>query len=293
MDPYTAAASAVAQLGSSAINAYGASKERKMREKAAALAQKGATEFKGGKGYDPTQALSFLGLTDKSQYENMDPTAKGASMSALEQLVKRGSGSGLDIQSRQALSEGIAKTGAAQNAARQAIMQEYANKGTPGGGNELAAQLMGQQANYSNLAGATGAAAAAAEQRRLEANVLASRAGQQQQQLEQQKAAAQDTLQRFNVGARQNTLDLEKQYRQGAAGSYGQAANTMAGMANQVATPYAAMGQQVSNIGQAISPVMKLFGNTPVDNSAPQGSSWGSGWGSGKPVKDPTTEGTW
>ena len=253
MDPYSAAIGAVSQLGSTALNAYGASKERKMRQKAAELAQKGVGELKGGKGYNSADALQFLGLTDKSQYENMDPAAKQASMTALQNLVERGSGSGLDIQSRQALSEAMARSGASQNAARQAVMQEYANRGTSGSGAELAGLLSGQQASYGQMAGATGQAAAAAEQRRLEANVLASRAGQQQQQLEQQKAAAQDALQRFNVGAKQNTLGLEQQYRQGAAGAYAGAGNTLAGLSSQVATPYAAMGQQVSNAGQAIA----------------------------------------
>lgn len=231
MDPVSLGVGAAGQLISTGANLYGAAQERKMRKKAAELAQKGVGELQGGRGYEFEKALSALGLTDQSAYGSMDPEARTASMQALQNLLQRGSGSGLDVQSRQALAEATQRSGAAQNAARQAVMQEYLQRSSGGSGAELAAMLGGQQANYSQLAGATGQAAAAAEQRRLEANVLASRAGQQQQQLEQQKAAALDALQRFNVGARQNALELERNYRSGAAGQYLGAGQLMAGQA--------------------------------------------------------------
>lgn len=292
MDPLSAAGS-VAQLGSAALNAYGAAKERKMRDKAAQLAQKGVGELQGGKGYKADDALKFLGLTDQSAMEGMDPTAKGASMTALQNLVNRGSGTGLDVQSKQALSDAMGRTGAAQNAARQAVLQEYQSRGAGGSGAELGAALAGQQANYGQLAGATGAAAADAENRRLQANTLAAREGQSQQGLEQSKAQALDTLQRFNVGAKQNTLGLEQSYRQGAAGAYQGAANTMAGMAPQAGAPYATGGKALQS---AVGPVNTLMGMIPSgggQNAEPQGSSWGEGWGSGKAKEDPTAGGTW
>jgi hypothetical protein len=260
MDPYSAAATAVAQLGSAAINAYGASKQRKLQKQAAALTQKGVGELQGGKGYNADKALEFLGLTDKSNYENMDPEARGYSMDALKNLIDRGSGTGLDVQSKQALSEATSRSGAARNAAMKAIMQDYQQRGQAGSGAELASQLSGAQGDYSSLATATGQAAAAAEQRRLEANVLASRAGQQQQQLEQQKAAAQDALQRFNVGARQNTLGLEQQYRQGAAGQYATAGGQMAGLARDAQVPYASGAKQLQSGVEAATGLAKLFG---------------------------------
>lgn len=253
MDPWSMGIGAAAQGIGSIFNFFGASEQRKLQRQAAELAQKGVGELQGGTGYDPNQALAFLGLTDKSAYQDMDPAAKAASMEALNQLVNRGRGTGLDIQSKEALSQAIARSGAAQNAARQAILQEYTNMGGQGGsGAALAAMLQGQQANYGQLAEATGTASAAAEQRRLEANVLASRAGQQQQQLEQQKAAALDALQRFNVGARQNTLDLENKYRQGAASQYLGAGQVMAGMNKDAARPAQSMG---SAIGQGLGAI--------------------------------------
>jgi hypothetical protein len=258
MDPITVGAG----LASTALNLYGSNKERKMRERAAKLAEMGVSELKGGKGYNADTALDFLGLTDRSNYDSMDPRSKEASMTALEALVKRGSGSGLDIQSRQALSEANARAGGATEAARRAVMQDFMQRGQSGGGAELAGMLAAQQGNYGQLGASTGAAAAAAEQRRLEANVLASRAGQQQQQLEQQTAAAKDTLQRFNVGARQNTLDLENRYRQGAAGSYDTAARTLGGMAPQAGKPYSAMGYGIGQLGEGINSVSKLFGGS-------------------------------
>lgn len=264
---------AAASLGSSALNAgvslYGASQERKMRRRAAELAQKGVGELQGGTGYNYANALKALGLTDQSAYSSMDPVARQASMQALQNLVQRGSGSGLDIQSRQALAEATSRSGAAQNAARQAVMQEYLQRSSGGSGAELAAMLGGQQASYGQLAGATGQAAAAAEQRRLEANVLASRAGQQQQQLEQQKAAALDALKRFNVGARQSALDLERQYRGGAADVYGRAGAIMGGQAGGVGRTYDQTGAALSSLGNAALGAYNQW-------SAPPASSYGN-----------------
>lgn len=248
MDPYSGAIGAASGLIGTIGGLFGASSERKMRKRAAAMAESAAKEMRGGTGYNLKDSLAALGLTDRSAYQGMDNEAKGYSMDALRNLIQRGSGSGLDVQSRQALSEAMARSGAAQNAARQAVMQEYAQRGQAGGGQELAAQLAGQQANYGQMAQATGQAAAAAEQRRLEANVLASRAGQQQQQLEQQKAAALDALQRFNVGARQNALELERQYRGGASGALTQGANIMGGMATQASAPSRAMGEGLGSL---------------------------------------------
>jgi hypothetical protein len=283
MDPISAGISAGSGLVSAGLNAYGAAQERKMREKAAALAQKGVEELKGGKGYNADQALQFLGLTDKSQFDAMDPAAKQASMTALNALVERGAGSGLDVQSKNALSQATARSGAAQNAARQAVMQEYANRGTTGSGAELAGLLGGQQAAYGQMAGATGDAAAAAEQRRLEANVLASRAGEGQQGIEQQTAQAKDALQRFNVGAKQNTLGLEKDYRQGAAGTYTSAANTMAGLAPTAGAPYAAAGKAVAGGANAVQGLMDLIPKKQDDTQIT--SSFGN--------SSPSMSGTW
>jgi hypothetical protein len=275
-----AALQAVSGLASTVAGAVGAAKERKMRKKAAELAQKGVGELQGGKGYSADKALEFLGLTNQSAYDSMDPESKGYSMDALKNLVARGSGSGLDVQSKQALSEAIGRSGAAQNAARQAVMQEYQQRGQSGGGQELLGMLTGQQQNYGNLAGATGQAAAAAEQRRLEANVLASRAGQQQQQLEQQKASALDALQRFNVGARQNTLGLEKDYRQGAAGAYQGAANTLAGLAPGAARPAQNMGNAIgagmNYAAQGYGALQNLFGG---EQQPLPGMNYGGGGG--------------
>lgn len=246
-----------AQLANTGLNLYGAHKQRQQQKRAAALTQKGIAELQGGKGYQADKALEFLGLTDKSAYQDMDPEARGYSMDALKNLIERGSGTGLDVQSRVALDEATRRSGAMRNAAMKAIMQDYQQRGQAGSGAELAAQLSGAQGDYSALAGATGQAAAAAEQRRLEANVLASRAGQQQQQLEQQKAAALDALQRFNVGARQDTLGLEQKYRQGAAGQYATAGNQMAGLARDAQVPFASAGEQIQSGAKALQ---SLFG---------------------------------
>jgi hypothetical protein len=248
----------------------GAAQQRKLQKQAAELAQKGVGELQGGTGYDPSKALEFLGLTDKSAYEDQDPVARAQSMEALNKLVERGSGSGLDIQSRDALSQAAARAGGAQHAARQAILQEYLNKGGEASGGALAAALQGQQASYGDMAAQTGSAAAAAEQRRLEANVLAARAGQGQQGIDQAKAAAIDALRRFNVGAKQGTLGLEADYRKGAADVYQGAGRTMAGLAGQP-SPMAGMGQGA----QALAGIAQTaYGMTQGQPSAGAGTGW-------------------
>lgn len=281
MDPFTAGIGAVGGITKGLFDLFGASQQRKLQRQAAELAQRGVGELQGGKGYNAQDALAFLGLTDRSAYQDMDPASKVASMEALAQLVKRGAGTGLDIQSKEALSQAIARSGAAQNAARQAILQEYTNMGGQGGsGAALAAMLQGQQANYGQLAEATGTASAAAEQRRLEANVLASRAGQQQQQLEQQKAAALDALQRFNVGARQNTLDLENKYRQGAASQYLGAGQTMAGIAKDASRPYGGAAEAFSGAAQGVNALgqqMGWWGNQTQPQGEPSGYDYWQG----------------
>ena len=276
MDPISAGVGAAGQIFSGVMGAIGSAKQRKLQKEAAELAQKGVTELKGGTGYDPNQALAFLGLTDKSAYQDQDPVARAQSMEALNQLVNRGKGTGLDIQSKQALNEAISRSGGAQNAARRAIIQEYANKGGDSG-SQLGAMMQAQQGNYGDLAGATGAASAAAEQRRLEANVLASRAGQGQQGIDQAKAAAIDALRRFNVGAKQGTLGLEQSYRQGAAGVYDSAGKTMAGLAGQP-SPAAGMGQAGQALAGAAQGIIGQF-NTPTA-SAGAGTDWNAQGGS-------------
>ena len=273
MDPISAGLGAVSNIASGVFGAISSAKQRQLQREAAELAQKGVGELQGGTGYDPNKALEFLGLTDKSAYENQDPRVRDQSLEALNQLVKRGSGSGLDIQSKQALSEASARSGGAQRAARGAILQEYLNKGGEASGGTLAAMLGGQQAAYGENAAASGAASAAAEQRRLEANVLASRAGQGQQGIDQAKAAAIDALRRFNVGAKQGTLGLEQTYRQGAANVYDSAGKTMAGLAGQP-NPMAAMPGAINQAAQGAKGVYDMFtGGNPAP-SAGAGTGW-------------------
>jgi hypothetical protein len=187
----------------------GMSSADKQREREKQLWDDYLSRAQGQTSLDVNKALGFLGLTDKSAYSDMDPRAKGMSMEALTQLINRGKGTGLDTQSRVALQQAMGQTGAAASAARQGVFRDYQQMGQAGSASQLGAALQGNQAVYGELASASGQASASAEQRRLEANVLASRAGQQQQQLEQQQAAAYDALKRFNVGARQNTLQQQ------------------------------------------------------------------------------------
>lgn len=164
---------------------------------------------KGQMALDPQKALAFLGLTNRSAVEDLDPLAREQSMEATKRLLDRGAGTGLDIQGKTALAEANRQAGGQARAARQAILQEYANRGQVGSGGQMLGDLMGSQAAFEGAAASGGQAAAAAEQRRLEANLLAGRQAQGQQGVDQAKAAAIDTLRRFNVGAKQGVISGE------------------------------------------------------------------------------------
>jgi hypothetical protein len=167
---------------------------------------------------DPEKALAFLKLSDRSAMEDMDPTSKGYGLEATRRLLERGAGTGLDTQGKVALAEANQRAGGQARAARQAIIQEYANRGQVGSGAQMAGDLAGSQAAYEAAAASGGQAAAAAEERRLNANYMAGQQAQGQQGLEQARAQAIDALRKFNVGARQNVVAGQSNAIQG----YGQ-----------------------------------------------------------------------
>lgn len=249
------------------------------REKAAQAWNDYINQAKGQMSLDPQKALEFLQLTNRSAYQDMDPAAQNASMAAINQLVKRGSGTGLDVQSREALRQGIGQAGGAARAAREAALQSYQMRGTGGSGAELAAALGGTQQAYGDLANATGQASAAAEQRRLEANVLASRAGQQQQQLNQQQAAAMDALRRFNVGARQDTLTNQMAAMRNLGTGYGGLAGVYAGQAQPTQSAWGNVGNMVGGFAKG----MFNGGGNPSQTV----NSWGNGDPGGSIFRNP------
>jgi hypothetical protein len=252
-----------------------AAEDRHWRNKATGAWDDYINQAKQQYALDPNKAESFLGLTDRSAYQDMDPGARNQANIATQRLLDTGGGSGLDTQSRVALQQAMGQSGAASRAAREAVMQQFQQRGTSGSGADLAATLAGNQQGYGELAAAGGQAAAAAQQRRLEANTLASRAAQQQQQLEQQKASALDTLKRFNVGARQGVLSAQQgavqtlgQGYSGQANAYGGFANNM----NSAGNPWAGVAAGAGNLGAGIAKGLSSAEATPDGWG---GSTWG------------------
>jgi hypothetical protein len=249
--------------------------DNKWRGKAGEVWDDYITQAKNQYSLDPEKAKAFLELSDKSAYQSMDPRAENQANEATQRLLDTGGGEGLDTQSRVALQQGMGQAGAASRAARQAVMANYAQRGTGGSGAELGAALAGNQQAYGELASAGGQAAAAAQQRRLEANTLAGRAAQSQQQLGQQKAAALDTLQRFNVGARQNVLGQQQQATQVAGQGYGGKANAYGGFANNINVAGSPVSNALATAGNVGAGMAKGFasggggGNNPIDTSDP------------------------
>lgn len=259
----------IANLGSTLLGGIlGNNAEKKKREEAERIYKEYLAKANKQMALNPQEALAFLGLNKRSAFEDTDPVSKQMAMSATRNLLERGSGSGLDIQSKQALQEAAANAGQRARAARQGILQEFMQRGNAGGGAELAAQLGNAQQSYSDLASAQGQAAAAAEQRRLEANVLAARSSQQQQAIDQAKAQAIDALRKFNVGAKQQTIANEM----GAMNNLG---SMYQGWAGQVTGNAGANNRNISNIGQGIGGLFGLAGG--VYGAGKNNGWWGGG----------------
>lgn len=230
-------------------------------------------------GMDPQKALQFLGLSDRSAYDNLPGDMRDMSVEATRRMLERGSGTGLDTQSRVALSEANRAAGGQARAARQAVLAEYQNRGTAGAPAELAAQMMGAQQAYEGSAASGGTAAAAAEQRRLEANLLGSRSAQSQQGIDQAKAAALDALYRFNTQAKQGTIQNQISAMGNIGNAYGAYVSGL--QANANAGP-----RTGANIGGAAGVLGGLGyqygqgegwwgGDAPAAGAAAGASSWG------------------
>jgi len=146
-----------------------------------------------------------VGKTNLSDIQ-LDPTNLDAQRAALAQLGDISQG-GLTLQDKVNLLD-IQNEVARQDAARQgAIQQNMAERGMGGGGAELAQRLMAQQAGSDRAANDSRNVAAMAQQRALDAIMQRGQLGGQMRMQEygiaSDAAAAQDAINRFNAGQRQ------------------------------------------------------------------------------------------
>ena len=147
----------------------------------------------------------------------VSPEMRAQELATLEQLNQIVTGQGLSDIDRARLAEIRAQQASQERGARQAILQNMAQRGMGGSGSELAAYLQAQQsaADRASLEGAQ--VAGEAQARQLEAGLqraqLAGGIGERDYAREAQKAQAQDIINRFNVENRNlaQMSNLERQ----------------------------------------------------------------------------------
>ena len=137
----------------------------------------------------------------------VDAGARQARKDALRKMMEVGLSGGMDAESQLAAEQARMDAAQYERGQRQAILQNARMRGTAGGGQELAAQLQGQQsgANRAHLGGLQ----AAADARRRALQALA-QGGEMAGGLERDdfgqkatRAEAQDAISRFNAQNRQ------------------------------------------------------------------------------------------
>ena len=159
----------------------------------------------------PQQAETILQEESSLTSYSADPRLRDAQLAALGQLERIGSEGGLTIEDRAALQEANMLQDSRSRGARQAILQNMAARGLSGSGQELLAQLSGQQdqAQQASLMGLQ--QGALGRQRALEAIMGAGQLGGQMEDQRfgqaRAKAEAQDIINRFNTANRQAQIN--------------------------------------------------------------------------------------
>jgi hypothetical protein len=131
-------------------------------------------------------------------YDQEDPAARQKMLGALEYLYNQGAAGGMDPQSRAALAQAQAQTGAAEQGARGALQQNAAARGVGGSGVEFLGTLANQQGAAQRNALAGVQAVGDARTRALQAMHSAAGVGGQIRGDDSRKLEAANRLQMFN-----------------------------------------------------------------------------------------------
>lgn len=188
----------------------------------------------GGEGYlnDALSAYRNIASPDynamminDAAVNSLDPTARNAQLDALGQIsniYKQGGMTAIDKSRLQKIQDSAATQA---RGAREAIAQNAAMRGIGGSGLELAQSLQGQQAASDTAARQAIDVNSAAQQRALDAMQATGQLGGQISAQDLQRATAQDEIQKFNAGIRQQQYENDLARVNGMAGIYGNLAN--------------------------------------------------------------------
>ena len=137
----------------------------------------------------------------------VDPKLKAQQVDALQRLSQQGR-EGLNLEDRVALEEIQRAEAQANRGQQEAILQNMEARGMGGAGAELAARLQASQSSADRASQRGLSVAAQAQQRALQAMMqsgeMAGRMGQQDYENQAQVGTAQDAINRFNTGSRQD-----------------------------------------------------------------------------------------
>ena len=171
----------------------------------------------------------------------LDPTSRLAEQTALQKMIDVANAGGMDAESKAKLQEAVNAANTNEQGQRQAIMQNFAQRGMSGSGAELAAELSASQGSQNRAAQVGTQSAADAEQRALEALIASANMGSTLHAQDYAQAAdaarAQDLINQFNVRNSQAVaganVDRSNQAQAANLAAQQSVSNANTGIANQ------------------------------------------------------------
>lgn len=216
-----------------------------------------AVEAEAPERVEAEKVQAFLSPDSAMSNISTDPRLREAQLKALSQLQEVGDNGGMTLRDQANLSKVQGQVAAADRGRREAIMQNMAARGASGGGLELLAQMQNAQASTDREAQSGLDIAAQAQERALQAMMNSGQLGgsirSQDFGEKSQVAQAQDAINKFNAGVRnQSTQYNAGQVTDAAKFNSQQAQQTNEANANrrqQAATFNTSGRQNVANQG--------------------------------------------
>jgi hypothetical protein len=166
-------------------------------------------EYRVGGKLTPQLQASFQQADSLLKQYQADPALRDAQRAALTRLQQEAEAGGMMLEDRLAVEQALEAAASQGRGREEAILQNMAERGVAGSGMELAARLSSAQnaANQSRAAGLQAAADARtrALQAMMDQGQLATQLRQGEFAEEEARARAQDAINQFNTGLRQNT----------------------------------------------------------------------------------------
>lgn len=160
---------------------------------------------------DPQLEQAFNQSQTALNNVQVDPRLKAAQMGALSKMQNIGDSNGLDAEAQAQTTQALNQANTNEQGNRNAIVQNYAQRGLGGSGASLAAQLSADQQQANTSANAGVLAASGAQSRALQAMqnsaTLAGNMSSTDYNQQSQKAQAADAINKFNTQNQQQVAN--------------------------------------------------------------------------------------